>query len=530
MVNIESSLKSLNELVRGLTQDEIKSVQRFLNGFDDSVGQNKVKTSRLLELTLADEKVSTSRIMGALYENPDSERAFAMLIQRLYDKILECILLEANIERKDAYSEFVMASIDVRKKIMQARILKGRNLNSDILGFYDKIISKAKKFELFDELCEVLELKRLHIGLRFGPTDFDEVTKELEFFNDARKAIAKCYEYEILIASQSEFSSKNDKIIELIIRALSDLQMEFDKTKSANVGYFLYKTEARYFSLIEEFQRARNSYLKVVDIVTNFPAVATKIKSGISLMELSNAEISLYDFHSAITHISLSKTYFSKFSFNSIQASEIEFIANFFSGNIGGAAEILNELTDPNIPDYSPFIQSRHFYLLACVNFLQGKNKDCNILFKHTKEIDKDKEGWNLGVRVLNILNQIELDDVDFAEDLIENLRKHVERTLKLKKDIRSRDIVILKILNELVKESFDFKAVWNKRPNYFELLASNDAEHKWEIKSHELVIFHEWFKWKATGIPYPLALTAPAPTAPVPEEKQVREKVFVRK
>ena len=37
-------------------------------------------------------------------------------------------------------------------------------------------------------------------------------------------------------------------------------------------------------------------------------------------------------------------------------------------------------------------------------------------------QLDKDKDGWNIGIRILNIINNIELDQLIFVENQIENL------------------------------------------------------------------------------------------------------------
>ena len=111
-------------------------------------------------------------------------------------------------------------------------------------------------------------------------------------------------------------------------------------------------------------------------------------------------------------------------------------------------------------------------------------------------EIEKDKEGWNLGKRVLTIINRIEANDFESADLQVMNLEKFIKRILKFR-HVRKRDVVILRILIKLINEGFDFTKVYEQRKRYFDLLESNDAEHAWKIKSPEVIVFHEWYKAK---------------------------------
>ena len=75
---------------------------------------------------------------------------------------------------------------------------------------------------------------------------------------------------------------------------------------------------------------------------------------------------------------------------------------------------------------------------------------------------------------------------------------------------MRKRDVIILKLLTRLGRHAFNFKYVWKKYKPQFDLLASADPELRWEMKTHEMIIFHRWFKAKAEGKPYDYKLQIP--------------------
>ena len=134
---------------------------------------------------------------------------------------------------------------------------------------------------------------------------------------------------------------------------------------------------------------------------------------------------------------------------------------------------------------------------------MDGPQSEVSKKLAETKEIEKDKDGWNIAVRILSIMHQIDNEDFDLADSRIESMRKHIERTMK-EKGIRPRFIIILKTLRDLVNNGFEFEKIWKTRQNYFELLSNDDDEtHRWRILSPELIRFDVWFEAKATRSTY---------------------------
>ena len=62
----------------------------------------------------------------------------------------------------------------------------GRGLSKDLNAVYDKIILKAKKFELYSELVEVLYLKQIYLGFRRGKTEFENLIEDIRISEKSR--------------------------------------------------------------------------------------------------------------------------------------------------------------------------------------------------------------------------------------------------------------------------------------------------------------------------------------------------------
>jgi hypothetical protein len=70
-------------------------------------------------------------------------------------------------------------------------------------------------------------------------------------------------------------------------------------------------------------------------------------------------------------------------------------------------------------------------------------------------------------------------------------------------KSIRKRDVVIFRLLTHLSRCGFDFKEVWEERQKDFKLLRSDDPDYRWIPRSHELILFDQWFESKVKNQPY---------------------------
>jgi hypothetical protein len=173
-----------------------------------------------------------------------------------------------------------------------------------------------------------------------------------------------------------------------------------------------------------------------------------------------------------------------------------------YSHKFEEAEKLIEELYHASRTSKIPFLFSKRAYLLACMETLKQDFAKSKELLAEVKDIEKDKEGWNIGKRILTIINRIELMEFESVDLQVLNLQKHIKRTLKTR-HVRKRDILILRILIKLINEQFNFEKVYKSRRRYFDLLESNDESYRWKIKSPELIIFHEWFKNKMIALPY---------------------------
>jgi hypothetical protein len=111
-------------------------------------------------------------------------------------------------------------------------------------------------------------------------------------------------------------------------------------------------------------------------------------------------------------------------------------------------------------------------------------------------EIEKDKEGWNVWIRIMRLLCSIEMLKLNMIDYDMESFRKYLERTAK-QYEVRERDKLVLKVLLELDKNNYNFSITAIVVANELDKLKSTNKKYAWNPDSPELILFHDWFEAK---------------------------------
>ncbi len=489
-----TTLNSFKNLVNKLKREEVKSLLKYLRYYQDAKDDTKGKGVMLIEAILADPDCTTKDIQIGLYGS-ENYHAFNKLLNRTKDKIYEVMLFDQNLS-KEFYSDRNRAVFEIRKKLVQSEILYLRGMTDELESFQNKIISKAKQYEVYDSLIEALRAKQRYVGFRFGKTSYDRIENEILKYEINRKAVIQSRSLFTKIMSVINQSNTSNDYKDDLYQAINLLTKDFQTTSSSTVGYYLYYLQAEWFQINNLYKDAESILSKLLKLVLENHSIYTKTRHGDVLMNLSFNELHLGNFDLALQNAVLAKSYYENNSVTMDVAKELEFYCRFFLKDIDNSEKLIDEIYNSTRSSNTPFLYSKRAYLYACLKTLKGDFSGSNELLQEVKEIEKDKEGWNLGKRILTIINRIESKDLESADLKVLSLEKFLKRILKFR-HVRKRDIAILRILLKLINEGFDFEKVYLQRKRYFDLLESDDPDYGWKIKSPEMIVFHQWFKTK---------------------------------
>lgn len=498
----DHSFIEIKKLMSKLSSDEVKVTKKYLVAFDTNATKKYSASLKLFNILLKRPAYDKEKAKKALKKDLTDE-SFDRLILRLRDKLLNAYILDINYERKGVYSEWSVAMFEVRHKLMQAQSVLGRGIRDSALRLFNKIILKAKKFELYAELVETLYYKQQILSLTKGQKVYTtKYLSDIQFYERCGKAVYRARDFYFKYFKYADFTGLNTNKLELLTEAIAELQQEYTATRSANVGYFMYCLMMEYYLAMEDYNRTHKTGLKRLKLLEKSPAIYMKRRMGHAYSDLADNKLYLFDFKQSLEYALKAQEYYKKNSFDYIIVKEFEFYSHYYNGNLNKAENTLKELFRELKWEEVPFEYSKTQYFQACVMFLNRKFKESARCLQECKEIEKDLEGWNIGIRILSIINQLEIPDLDYADSKIQAMRKHIARIKELN-PTRKRERIILKIFEALDRNSYNFTLTYEECKKDFEKLSSDKKGYRWEIKTPELIVFHKWFISHVRKEPY---------------------------
>lgn len=488
------------EIIKRMKQDERERLKSYVQF---AYNNSETKPCQLLSVILQGLEQNTepaeADIRKLLCENC-SDEAFNMLVLRLREKIDDFLVSPINIEREGSYFHIKMQeSYRIHRRTELLSVLNTKGLNEELILTANKNITRAKKREEYETLLKLLYIKLNILQVRINDEAYlDEILDEAAFYERCRYAVIRSRYWYNKKTGYVDFQGNRKGAEALFSEAIKELRKEFKFTNSYTVAYYLHQVEIEYYIETGKYVRAEKAAKELLEVVKH-EAIYRKNTEGTALYLLAYVMLYQRKFTAAIKYAQAGKKCFDDLTHNYALGEEFEFYSLFYTDQFDKAEQKIRNILSGK---YSRFIDDKRRYLYACTLFINGKYKECCRELGTISEINKDREGWNIGIRVLTILAFGELREYDVIAGKIEAFRQHLSEHALLDAQ-RKREVTIYRILNDWVKAGMNYKEVYSARSQDFQLLQSDDPCYCWQVRSPELIIFHEWFRSRSTGAAY---------------------------
>lgn len=488
------SFKLLKELLSHLSTREIALLKRRIASNQE---YDKVRSSKslfLVNMILNDSEISFIQAGKGIY-GIVNRIAFSKLIDRVIDKVDDIFIsFSKDVSIFSSERNYFYFSLKKKLLVIQMRLLKGIDYELD--WQFEKILTLSRKYEFYEILIDALYTKQRIIVNNRRRKDIEKIEEQIISYEIIRKKVQRARSLWVMIGAMiNQANSVRDYENELE-RAISTTTYDFDQTKSPTIRYFNLFLKLASLHIQEKYSDAEELLQELLKLLNESKSVFTRSRKADVLINLASNQIHTYDFGNAKINAEKAIKLEGVDSSNYLFYSETEFFANFFKGDLNNAEKIIEKICTYSLKRNLKHLLSKRSYLFACIKTLKGEIEKSNELLLQAKELDKNKGSWNIGKRVLTIINCIEAQDHEKAELQVMNLEKFIKRNSKVY-PIRKREKLIMRILINLVNEGYDFERVYKNRKRYLDLLESDDPDYAWKIKSPELIIFTEWFKKK---------------------------------
>ena len=481
-------MKKITQLIQTFSPNEINSLRKYyaINSRQDSILRNK-----LFEITL--EKAPKSDKEAAGLMNTKTGAAFSMLKKRLYQDALKILFWGEGSKRFK--SKFYESRYKVRMMIMEADILLDRQLISSAGAILRKAERIANKFELVEELLLLKDLKQTRRSLSKIVLGYHQLTKDkFEHIDDIKDKLIALDYYKQIVMPNLVNANKNLNYIEKSKEANILLKKLSEENSNATVQYYYYRSQIYYFHLISDYIQAEKIAFKYADLIKNSPAVHSKDAMGSAGLYLSNISLQLNNYSETIKFANEYMDYFYFGSPNQEALHANLFVAYLFKNDYINANEQVKIVTAFKIVKPGNYIHSQWMFYKANLEFAQQNFQECLALLQKQTVLTKDKAGWWLGYKLLEMLCIIELKNYDWLEYRTETFRKLLS---KVRTENIARPKIILQLLKALVKDNFDYKSVSAKFQDQLNMLKQSKNEYRWDPMGYEIIRFDTWWMEK---------------------------------
>lgn len=487
-------MNELHFILHSLNRQQIKVLKKYLIAF--STRNEKVsKTWELAEFILRSEKkIPTSdECSRKIYKQPKDSK-IEKLKSRLINKIFEALLIDVNMDRKGSFDERDHIMIKTYKKVAVYQTLRLSTKHPGILNhFQNEIINQSRKYEIYPLLLHHLQHRKWSTGWREGFNAFNKYNEEIEFFERCNKALTNatdCY-YQMVLKISFEANPNKRKYREFLKDSVDQIRLDYEYTKSKSVGYYLRIMEMAYYQNDGDWAKAKSAGEELRELVKS-PALFRKAMLGSCYDDIAECDIHLENYSEAVLNAQKAQKYFIPNSSDFYLSKGLEFHANFYSNKIEQANNICDILLRSTAANQGDFRVAKYNLFKACVNFKLGKFKEALTTLSMKFELSKDKLGWEIAIRLLRIMAQIELGKLDEVQNAVISLQKHLERNAP-KGDVHERDRMILRLMQLLDKEGFRKGYCTPEMSRLLLHLTETTGALAWQPFSPELIPIHVW-------------------------------------
>ena len=491
----ERYLNQLLDVIKVLRGPELDVARKHLKAYESNHTINRRKMFQLYKYI----KINKIRDYEKLKKriSPDTtDDSFNKLIRRTTERVQESLIVDVNIRRKDSYNDVFRTKFFLRKQLIQVDILMGRGLAKRPLNMLNSFIRLAKKFELYDELVEALEYKQRLVFDTDGLAPYERILEKVDFYEKCReflrltKRIQRELEVQLLRKSYSKIVSEE------ITLQLEQIEKYYVDTKSANIQSYLLLMKLRIAGIEENFVLSALIIRQLIALLTTSPALFSRARISYLKRELANVEYSSLNFMNSLQELDNGLKELKPDGMVYVGLLTRKATIYIFLNDVPSILEILKHLNTFNFIDKYKYQKSILGYLEGISFFLSQDFKKSMKLLAQKTDIEKDKEGWNVWIRIMRLLCSIEMLKLNMIDYDIESFRKYLERTSK-QYEVRERDKLVLKVLLELDKNDYNFSLTAVVAADELEKLNSTDKKYAWNPDSPELILFHDWFNAK---------------------------------
>ena len=456
-------LREFEKIATTLHANEIRDVYSRL-----STSRKKSNSVKLINTILLKKQFSVEDYQLKIY-GKQNNLAFAKLVKRTFNKMLDVLAYRDNIEFNDAYDRRAKSIFLMERNLTLSGILRFRsnyNISSKLL---EKVIEQCKFYEHYNLLIYALDRKLKWLPVNASKKIRIDLDKEISNYMYEGNYLKTAYE---LFSSviRIKLYEYNEQMRKDILRSIQKLNLYVKKSNSVYFRYYLYYIKIQFFNCENRSDKSLMLVNKLLNLISTNKSLNSRYKLGNAFLNRGLIYRLSFEFEKSIDDIVEARKYLRDYvSINNAVYEEM-FLSYFYLGQLNKIKYYIQffEKEAKNLSSSIANIERIDFYISVFYT-LEGRFKEAIKKLSSIQYSNAD-EYLNLEIRILTLINLIEVENYDAADKAVVNFKKFITRAYNK----RSKILVInqkLNILSKLSANGYDFIRTFNIKKVKAELI-----------------------------------------------------------
>lgn len=487
-------MKNLTQLIYKLKPVELRLLRSKYQ-----IKQNGVPNRRLELLNLiVKKKVQTDQEAAKAIYQEAPNATFSRLKQRLRKDILNVMLLTDASKQYD--NKVAYQKANCRKMILQADLLLNRGLRDDAISLLEEVVDIASRYEFLDIEVAIRDWLRHKTNNQLTKDDFEAHTQRINHCLQAYEGVMKAREYHRRIGFFDPFNREEmGQLHHKGQQYVNELAQRVEDNSSPHLAFSYLQTTIFYWLRCANPLKALPFIRQLLNLVQTEKRLYLQVTLGSIQNQLIFVYCCLGRFEEAIQIGEAALQNLQKGIANQSHTLKLLFLAHLYLKDYEQAKQYLAQCFENNYLHSHPILKAQLYFYQAYCYFFQGELVQAtHTLHEHCQELKKEKAGWLLGYKLLEIYIAFESKEYYHLSYQLENFRKLIERSKEAKV---ARVRLIHKLAAGLLRLQGNVHVLYEKEKATIMLLNQTDGEFVWDFGGYELLRFEQWLSQQALSV-----------------------------
>ncbi len=487
-------MEYISSLLASLDNSELRKLKKYIK--NNYAGQSKQKKQTDLFFKMLFEGKSEEKIVAKLYGKSEKPPKAYFILKGRIRKIIEEFLLLSTFQQEDL--EKTHPVLFLRSNALLADILDNRGLKPLTYKRHwltNLKVARKTRYVRFEFEAALKRFIAAPEPSRMALEEIERMGREYLF------GVKMYLHFHMFVPSYLLTEKKKEALLKEIKRFLESVAEDVKKVKNKTPWEYYHSLQLWYYKFARKEKELKELltflYEKIIED-RDYPLHRDTLSL---LWNMYLAFLSYRDFFKGRELLKRILKIIPLFNINYLILRRNLMMLDFYSGDIKKALEAGEELiSNESLKKFGRHYE-RVIYFLSNIYFVNKNYQKSGILLMELKDLLKDKEGWNITTRFLELMLIVENNDLDMFEIRLDALRKFIRHH-----NIKEKyDLAFYEYLRALQKSSLNFHKVENSE----ELLKNIEKHWDDDLPSEDVIPYHFWIRSKIENRDiYPMILS----------------------